>query len=64
MRQTDVNFDVLVLKVEGMLPDINTNDGNVSEEWVLVGSGDNFNRLAHNVVTLKIYEHLSFNERL
>ena len=29
-RQTDVSFDVLVLKVEGMLPDINADDGMMS----------------------------------
>ena len=29
-RQTDVSFDVLVLKVEGMLPNINADDGNMS----------------------------------
>ena len=28
-RQTDVSFNILVLKVEGMLPDINADDGNV-----------------------------------
>ena len=28
--KTDVSFDVFVLKVEGMLPDINTDDGGVT----------------------------------
>jgi len=55
MRQTDVNFDVLVLKVKGMLPNINTDDGSVSEEWILVGSSDNFNCLGRRVETLKEY---------
>jgi hypothetical protein len=28
--------------IEGMLPDIDTDGGNVSEEWSLVRNGDNF----------------------
>jgi len=33
-----VGLDVLVLEVEGVLPDVNTDEGNVSEKRVLVGS--------------------------
>ena len=36
-----------------MFPDINTNDGNVTEEWVLIGSGDNFKCLCRTTVTLE-----------
>ena len=59
VAQTDVSFDVLVLKVEGMLPDIDTDDGNASEYWILVRSGDNFKHLGHRVENLKIYERSS-----
>jgi len=34
-------FDVLVLQVEGMLPNVNSNDGFMGEERILVGCGDN-----------------------
>ena len=59
MRPTDVRFDVLVLKVERMLPDINTDDGNVTEEWILVGSGNNFKCLGRRVETLIKYGRLN-----
>ena len=51
--QTDVNFDILVLKVEGVLPDINTDDGNMSEKGILVCSGYDFKSLGRRVETLK-----------
>lgn len=35
-RVTHVSLDVEVLEVEGVLPDINTDDGDVGEERVLV----------------------------
>ena len=37
-----------------MFPNIHTNDRSVSEEWILVGSGDNFKRLRRITVTLKM----------
>jgi len=37
-----IRLDVLILKIEGMLPDVNTDDGLVGEQWVLIGGGDNF----------------------
>ena len=36
-----VNFDVLVLEVERMLPNVDTDERNVSKKRVLVGSRGN-----------------------
>ena len=54
---TYVNLDVLVLKVERMLPNVDANDGGVSEKRVLVGGGDDFKTLGCGVVSL--YENKS-----
>ena len=48
-----VGFNVLVLKVESVLPDVDTNDGYVGEERILVGSGGDLEAFGGNVVTLQ-----------
>ena len=53
--KTDVTFDVLVLELEGMLPNISADGGVMGQGWVLVGGGDNFERLCRIVVALKRY---------
>lgn len=47
---THVDLDVLVLEVEGVLPDVDTNDGDVAKERVLVRSGDDLELLGIRVV--------------
>lgn len=49
---THVDFDVQVLQVERMLPNVNANDGDMGEERVLVSSGDYLKRLARRTVSL------------
>jgi len=43
-------LDVLVLQVEGMLPNVNSNDGLVGEERILVRGGDDLELLGRFVV--------------
>jgi len=45
-------LDVLVLQVECMFPNVNTNDGDMREQGILVCSGDNF-KLAGGLVESK-----------
>jgi hypothetical protein len=47
---TYISLDVLVLEVEGVLPNVDTNDGDQAEERVLVGSGRNLETLSLRVV--------------
>ena len=49
---THINFDVEVLEVERVFPDIDTDDGDMSEERILVSSGDNLKDLVARVQTL------------
>jgi len=44
-----VSFDIEILEVERMLPDIDTNDGDMGQERILVGSGDNLQALGGGV---------------
>ena len=53
VRDTDVDLDILVLEVEGMLPDINTNDGGMGQEGVLVSGGDDLKTFGDGVNTLR-----------
>ena len=49
---TYVSLDVEVLKVEGVFPNIDANDGDVRQERVLVGSGRDLDNLGRRVVAL------------
>ena len=51
-KNTHIGLDVLVLEVERVLPDIDADDGNVSEERVLVSGGHNLKTLVRGVVSL------------
>lgn len=70
MKRTDsitnatyVDLDVKVLQVEGMLPDINTDDRDVSQERVLVSGGHDLETLGGGVqsltVTNKSQQHIN-----
>jgi hypothetical protein len=48
-----VGLDVLVLEVEGVLPDVDSNDRSEGEERVLVGGGSDLELLGGRVVSLK-----------
>lgn len=52
--RTYVGLDVEILKVEGVLPDIDTNDGNVGQERVLVGCCDDLKLAIGWVYTLTV----------
>lgn len=52
VSDTYVSLDVEVLEVEGMLPDIDADDGGVGQERVLVGGGDDLKHLGGGVVAL------------
>lgn len=60
---TYVDLDVKVLQVEGMLPDINTDDRDVSQERVLVSGGHDLETLGGGVqsltVTNKSQQHIN-----
>jgi len=45
-----IRLDILVLQVKGMLPNINSNDGLVGEERVLVSGSDDLELLGRFVV--------------
>ena len=49
---TYIRLDILVLKVESVLPDINTDNGEVRNQGVLVGSGSNLEFLSRRVNAL------------
>jgi len=53
MKDTDVDLDILVLEVECMLPDINTDDGSVGQEGVLVSCRDDLKAFGDRVNTLQ-----------
>lgn len=54
VNETHINFDVEVLEVECMLPDVNTNDGDMGQERILVRRGDNLQSLAGGVQSLHV----------
>lgn len=61
---THVNLDVEVLQVERVLPDVHADDGDVGQEGVLVGGGDDLEDLGLGVVSLEAEEYaLSFCAR-
>jgi hypothetical protein len=51
---THVSFDIEILEVECMLPDIDSNDGNVGQERILVRGGENLQALGSRVQALCI----------
>ena len=51
-ESTHVSLDIEILKVEGMLPDIDANNGNVAQERILVSSGDNLQAFGGRVQAL------------
>lgn len=52
-RYTNVDLDILVLEIECMLPDINTNNGGVGQEGVLVSSSSDLKTFSDGVDALK-----------
>jgi hypothetical protein len=50
--RTHVSFDIEILEVEGMLPDIDADDGDMGQERILVGSGDDLQALGGGVQAL------------
>ena len=51
-RDTHVDLDVQVLKVERVLPDVDADDGDVGQERVLVRRGGDLNDLGGGVPAL------------
>ena len=52
-KGTYVGLDVEVLEVEGVLPDVDADDGDVGQERVLVGGRRDLNDLGRGVVALQ-----------
>lgn len=52
MNETYVSLDVLVLEVERVLPDVDTDDGNVREKRVLVCGSRDLEDFGSGVVAL------------
>jgi hypothetical protein len=53
--EAHIDLDVEVLEVESVLPDIDTDEGNVAQERVLVSCGYNLERLVGQVQALENY---------
>jgi len=53
-KETYISLDVEVLEVEGVFPDINTNDGDEMKEGILVGSGSDLKTLGLGINALRI----------
>ena len=51
-KSTDVSFDIEVLKIERVLPDIDTNDRSMAQQRVLVGRRDDLEAFIIRVKTL------------
>ena len=52
-KKTYIGLYVLVLKVEGVLPYVDTNDRSQSKQGILIGSGGNFEAFGGRVIALK-----------
>ena len=52
-KGTYVSLDVEVLEVEGVLPDVDADDGDVRQERVLVGGGHDLKTLSLGVQALR-----------
>jgi hypothetical protein len=50
---TYISLDVEILKVEGMLPNVNADDGDVGEEGILVSSSYDLQTLGGRIVALR-----------
>lgn len=50
--KTHIDFNVEVLEVECVLPNVDADDRHVGQQRVLVGSGDNFQALSGGVQSL------------
>ena len=61
-KNTHIGLDVLVLEVERVLPDIDADDGDVSEERVLVSGGHDLKTLVRGVVSLHRRQTLDKND--
>ncbi len=51
-NNTYINFNVQVLQVESVLPDVDTNDGDMAKERILVSSGHDLEALVRRVKSL------------
>jgi hypothetical protein len=51
--ETHVGLYVKILQVEGMLPNVNTDNGDMGKKRVLVGCGDNLEPARGGVVALR-----------
>lgn len=54
-NSTYVDFDVEVLEVEGVFPDIDADDGDVSQQRVLVGRSDDFQLFSGGIQALYFF---------
>lgn len=50
---TYINLDVEILEVEGMLPDVDADDGDMAEERILVSGSYDLQALGGGTVTLR-----------
>lgn len=51
---THISLGIVVLEIEGMLPDVDADDGDQVQERVLVRSGGNLQTLGGRVESLKV----------
>jgi hypothetical protein len=51
---THINLNVKVLEIECMLPDVDPDDRDVSQKWVLVCGRDDLEALGRGVQTLRV----------
>jgi len=49
-----INLDIEILEIEGVLPNVNTNDRDQVQEGVLVSSGSNLQTLGGGIEPLKV----------
>jgi len=50
---TYIGFDIEILEVKGVLPDINTNDRDMGKERILVSRRDNLETLCRRIEALQ-----------
>ena len=56
---TYVCLDIEILQIKGVLPDIDTNDGDEGEVRVLVSGGGDLEDLSLGVVALEAQKHVN-----
>ena len=49
-----IDLDIEILEIEGVLPDVDTNDRDQVQEGVLVSGGSNLQTLGDGIVSLKV----------